>query len=173
MKRVFVVAAVLLLIAACSDDSSSGDGAAIPAGAHEVDGGCGATVLYTGAARTGPRQRAGRPTWSRRPRTEGNAVAFLFGNPLRAGEPENPANKILWVVKKPRGVSDLDITGHPLDADATHDLPERGRRLEPRRDLPLDRERAVAGMLAVHAEWNGNTDSIDRCRTPRFLDCAP
>ena len=62
--------------------------------------------------------RAARPTWCRRPRHDGNAVAFLFAHPLRAGEPENPANKILWVVKEPRGVSDLVITAHPLDAAA-------------------------------------------------------
>jgi hypothetical protein len=46
-----------------------------------------------------------------------NTVAgFIFGYPLRAGHPENPANKILWVVRLPRGGSDLRISAHPLGA---------------------------------------------------------
>jgi hypothetical protein len=43
-------------------------------------------------------------------------AGFVFGYPLRAGHPENPANKILWVVRLPRGGSDLTVTGHPLGA---------------------------------------------------------
>jgi hypothetical protein len=31
-----------------------------------------------------------------------SAAAFLFTNPLRAGHPTNPRNKILWVVHSPR-----------------------------------------------------------------------
>jgi len=34
---------------------------------------------------------------------------------LRAGHPENPANKILWVVRTPR-TGPLTIDGHPLGA---------------------------------------------------------
>jgi len=43
------------------------------------------------------------------------AAGFLFGDPLRAGHPENPANKILWVVRTPR-TGPLTIDGHPLGA---------------------------------------------------------
>jgi hypothetical protein len=43
-------------------------------------------------------------------------AGFVFGYPLRAGHPDNPANKILWVVRLPRGGSELTITGHPLGA---------------------------------------------------------
>jgi hypothetical protein len=43
-------------------------------------------------------------------------AGFVFGYPLRAGHPENPANKILWVVRLPRGGSDLTVTAHPLGA---------------------------------------------------------
>jgi hypothetical protein len=45
-----------------------------------------------------------------------SVAGFVFGYPLRAGHPENPANKILWVVRAPRGGSDLTITAHPLGA---------------------------------------------------------
>jgi hypothetical protein len=41
------------------------------------------------------------------------AAGFLFAYPLRAGHPENPANKILWVVRTPRNGS-LTIDGHPV-----------------------------------------------------------
>jgi hypothetical protein len=45
-----------------------------------------------------------------------SVAGFVFGYPLRAGHPENPANKILWVVRLPRGGSDLTVTAHPLGA---------------------------------------------------------
>ena len=45
------------------------------------------------------------------------AAAFLFVQPLRAGHPENPANKVLWVVRTPR-TGPLTIDGHPLAAAA-------------------------------------------------------
>ena len=43
------------------------------------------------------------------------AAGFLFAQPLRIGHPENPANKILWVVRTPR-TGPLTIDGHPLGA---------------------------------------------------------
>jgi len=43
------------------------------------------------------------------------AAGFLFAYPLRAGHPENPANKILWVVRTPRA-GPLTIDGHPVGA---------------------------------------------------------
>ena len=73
-------------------------------------------MLYTGASEAFTAPAAGPVDLVQATGHDGNAVAFLFGNPLRAGEPENPANKILWVMREPRGVSDLVITGHPLDA---------------------------------------------------------
>jgi len=43
------------------------------------------------------------------------AAGFLFVQLLRVGHPENPANKILWVVRTPR-TGPLTIDGHPLGA---------------------------------------------------------
>jgi len=45
-------------------------------------------------------------------------AGFVFGYPLRAGHPESPSNKILWVVRAPRAGADLTITAHPLGAAA-------------------------------------------------------
>ena len=39
------------------------------------------------------------------------AAAFFFAPRLRAGHPENPSNKVLWVVRLPRN-------GHPLQITA-------------------------------------------------------
>jgi hypothetical protein len=44
----------------------------------------------------------------------GDAVAaFFFARPLRAGHPENPANKVLWVVGSPRNRQPLLVTARP------------------------------------------------------------
>jgi hypothetical protein len=39
------------------------------------------------------------------------AAAFFFARHLRAGHPENPSNKVLWIVRFPRD-------GHPLEITA-------------------------------------------------------
>ncbi len=38
------------------------------------------------------------------------AAAFFFAPRLRAGHPENPSNKVLWVVRFPRNGNPLEIT---------------------------------------------------------------
>lgn len=41
---------------------------------------------------------------------DGNVVAVVFGNPLRAGTPTDRSNKILWIVRQPRDGQPLEIT---------------------------------------------------------------
>ena len=85
--------------------------------ASAFSGGCGATPVVRGR----------EPEWledagaHNNPKglpyvvaTEQTAAGFIFGYPLRAGHPENPANKILWVVRLPGNGSNLEIKGHPL-----------------------------------------------------------
>jgi hypothetical protein len=57
------------------------------------------------------------------------AAAFYFAPRLRAGHPENPSNKVLWVVRFPRN-------GHPLEITAR---------------LGRDPSRVV------HAEWSAGS----------------
>ena len=161
MKRAFVVAAALLLLAACGDDSGSGNGAAIPSGAHAVSGGCGSTALYTGASEAWTAQAAGPVDLVQATSHDGNAVAYLFGQPLRSGEPENPANKILWVMKEPRGVSDLVITGHPLDAAAPTVHQSEAADSSPGEIYPSIVNVPEPGCWAFTLEWNGNKDTIE------------
>jgi hypothetical protein len=92
---------------------------------------------------------------------DGNAVAFLFAHPLRAGEPENPANKILWVVKEPRGVSDLVITAHPLDAAAPTVHQSEAADSSPGEIYPSIVNVPEPGCWAFTLEWNGNKDTIE------------
>jgi hypothetical protein len=86
-----------------------------------VPGGCGSSQAYQG----------GVPAWLDTAGAHNNpdflpyvitdppiAAAFLFANPLRAGHPDNPANKILWVVGQPRNGTDLQIAAHPVGATA-------------------------------------------------------
>ena len=93
--------------------------------------------------------------------TEGNVVAFLFVDPLRAGEPENPANKILWVVKKPRGGTDLVINGHPLDADAPAVPQSEAADSSPGEIYPSIVNVPSPGCWQFTLQWNGNTDTIE------------
>jgi hypothetical protein len=93
----------------------------IPPDARAVAGGCGATVAYRGAIpawlneATGNNAPDGLPYVIAAPAM---AAGFIFGNPLRAGHPANPANKILWVVRTPREGAALQITVRPVAAAA-------------------------------------------------------
>jgi hypothetical protein len=161
VRPLWLIAATLMVVAACGSDDSSSSEAAVPKGAHEVSGGCGRTVLYTGASEDWTAQAAGPTDLVQATSHDGNAVAFLFAHPLRAGEPENPANKILWVVKEPRGDSDLVITAHPLEAAAP-----TVRQREPADSGPGEIYPSIVnvpepGCWAFTLEWNGNKDTIE------------
>lgn len=82
-------------------------------------GGCGTTQVY----------RGGEPDWLTRAGDDNNpkflpyfitspaiAAGFLFSYPLRSGAPNNPGNKILWVVGIPRDGNNLRVDAHPLNA---------------------------------------------------------
>ncbi|HKW58601.1 MAG TPA: hypothetical protein VJR46_02475 [Candidatus Dormibacteraeota bacterium] len=74
-------------------------------------------VVTPGCAQT-PALEGGRPDWLEAAGAHNNpksvpyaiakpaiAAGFLFGYPLRSGNPQDPANKILWVVGMPRNGS--------------------------------------------------------------------
>ena len=89
-------------------------------GVTRLSGGCGATPIYQG----------GTPAWLEEAGAHNNpsetayvvaspevAAGFLFANPLRAGKPENPANKILWVTRSVnRGA--LRVVAHPIGSSS-------------------------------------------------------
>ena len=92
----------------------------MPPDAHRTPGGCGQTQLLQGAIPGWLETASGHNAPRDVPYVIGTpdaAAGFLFGFPLRAGHPQNPSNKILWVVRTPRQGSKLQIDGHPLGAE--------------------------------------------------------
>ncbi|WP_424531510.1 hypothetical protein ACOZ38_16105 [Sphaerisporangium viridialbum] len=119
MRRTTIVMACLVT-AACTAPAGGTESPApaLPAtpasGTVEVEGGCGDT----------PVQAGGPPAWAAEnaPGTrfvlgrEGNALGYLFVDPLRAGKATDPSNKILWYVRLPRDSQELRVAAHPRGA---------------------------------------------------------
>ena len=87
-------------------------------------------------------------------------VAVLFVRPLRAGHPQSPANKILWIVRRPRRGA---APAHPRPARRVrrpcrhHEL---AGELLTRRDLPSIDDVPVAGCWRFTLRWAGHTDTV-------------
>lgn len=156
--RSVVGALVSLMVAACSAGSPSG---AMPPHAARVSGGCGATGLY----------RGGSPAWTAtaNPPTflvaatghAGDVTAFLFGYPLRAGQPTDRQNKILWVVRQPRNGAELVLSGRPLGRSAPVVRFQRPADSSPGEIYPSIVDVPTAGCWEFTLRWNGNHDVID------------
>ncbi len=121
--RAPVVVAVAIAALACSGPGagtppSPAASAALPPNAQPASGGCGRTPAHVGAVPTWLDEAAGHnvPALPYVIAVPDTAAGFLFTRPLRAGRPENPYNKVLWVVRTPRLGSTLQVDGHPLDA---------------------------------------------------------
>jgi hypothetical protein len=112
LARAVLASIMTPTVACCSGPSPN----AVPAGASAVGGGCAATPLYRGASPAWTRNAGGPTDLVQATAHKARAAAFIFGYPLRAGHPQNPANKILWVVRLARQRSDLLISGHPIGA---------------------------------------------------------
>jgi len=114
MRRLFVCC---LLAASIGCSSATAKPAAVVS-PPAIAASCAATSISRGATPAWLDQASGHNSPVGVPYAMDGAqtvVAFLFGNTLRAGHPENPANKILWIVRFPRDGSDLKITAHRLN----------------------------------------------------------
>jgi hypothetical protein len=49
--------------------------------------------------------------------TGDTVMGYLWADPLRAGHPDSPSNKILWFVRSPRQGHDLTVRAHPRGAE--------------------------------------------------------
>lgn len=125
-----------------------------------VPGGCGTTAAHLG----------GIPPWldaagaHNNPTavpyvisTQQNAAGFLFGHPLRAGAPTNPANKILWVVRVPRNGSSLHIDATQPDAVGADVQVDVGDNSGPGEIYPSYVDVPRAGCWRLDLTWSGNT----------------
>jgi hypothetical protein len=119
--RSLAIVAVSALALACSGAGGRASSASAvttsPPKAQPTSGGCGRTQAQVGAVPAWLEVAAGRaPQLPYVVAVPDSAAGFLFARPLRAGHPENPSNKILWVVRTPRRGSTLEVDGRPLGA---------------------------------------------------------
>jgi len=123
-----------------------------------VAGGCAPAGLQVGsgpawAAHSNPPMSVRYALAARR-----TAVAFIFGFPLRVGDPTDPANKILWIVRTPG--SGLTIRATPLHARR----PAVTVRLDDSAGpeiYPSYVNVPTSGCWHLTLQWAGHTDSVD------------
>ena len=128
--------------------------------------GCGVTKIAHGAvpAWTAPAfaESSSRiPPWPHAVSERGNVVAIVFGYPLRAGQPTNPANKVLWIMRLPRNGSPLTIKARPLHANAPLVTIVEPADSSPGEIYPSYVNVPSAGCWRLSLRWAGHTDSID------------
>jgi hypothetical protein len=131
-------------------------------GATRLSGGCGATPIYQG----------GIPAWLEEAGAHNNpgqtpyvvaspevAAGFLFANPLRAGKPENPANKILWVTRTVnRGA--LSVVAHPIGSSSPV-VNAEAMPASPGYIYPSIIDVPSAGCWRISLSWEGNHADLD------------
>lgn len=93
--------------------------------------------------------------------TPQQAAGFLFGYPLRSGHPENPFNKILWVVGLPRNGSSLEISGHPLESSAPIVKVVSPADSSPGEIYPSIVDVPTPGCWQFELAWAGHTASVE------------
>jgi len=154
---------VILALAGCTAVTPA-PGTSPPAVAavspSSAPGGCGTTSILFG----------GQPDWTASAGApagpyvlshEGNLVGVLFGYPLRAGEPTNPANKILWIAREPRGGHDLQLTLRPLAGTAEPVTQSEPANSGPGEIYPSIVNVPAAGCYTVQAAWSGNVATLE------------
>ena len=91
----------------------------------------------------------------------GRAAGFLFGNPLRAGDPAHKANKILWIVASPRDGKPLRLSAHPVGATAPVVTSTWPANSEPGEIYPSIINVPAPGCWHFTLSWNGHSDTVD------------
>jgi hypothetical protein len=159
MWRGVAIVAATWLVAGCGSTHRRGPGPAV------VAGGCGATKLYRGRvpAWTGPAfsSSPGPPAWPYALSSRGTVVAIVFGYPLRAGNPTDRTNKILWIMRLRRHGSPLAIEARPLHASAPlikHAWPADS---SPGEIYPSYVNVPTAGCWRLTLRWARHIDWID------------
>jgi uncharacterized protein YceK len=121
--RIFVPIASALLLAGCGGQSTRSDST------RSATSTSASTVAATQSSdpapcRPAPLHHGPPPAWTAAAWSDSSpgftlpyalssgdtAGAFFFANPVRAGRPANPSNKVLWIVRFPRNGNPLRIT---------------------------------------------------------------
>jgi hypothetical protein len=133
----------------------------VPPGATTVKGGCGTTTLYKGASPVWTASAA-PPEFLVQATGRADIVnAFIFGYPLQTGHRANRQNKILWVVRRPRDGTGLEISGHPLGHSAPVVRVRVAPDSQPGEIYPSVVNVPTAGCWHFTLRWHGNDDAID------------
>jgi hypothetical protein len=111
------------------------------------------------------------PTWAesaKPPRTiphvlsaDGNVVAFLFGDPLWAALPNDTHNKVLWIVRQPRGGQPLKITATLPGSDVAPVHLSLPANSSPGEIYPSTVNVPAPGCWHLTLAWNGHHSAID------------
>ena len=88
-------------------------------------------------------------------------AAYIWGYPLRAGHPETPSNKIMFVVRAPRGGSDLTITAHPLGAATPAVKVVQAANSGPGEIYPSIVDVPTAGCWTLDLAWGPHKATLD------------
>jgi hypothetical protein len=169
MWRIVAIVAGAWLLAACGSTSSTSSKHSTvrrDTAPALVAGGCGSTKLSRGPlpAWTAPafsNSSPGPPPWPHALSDRGTVAAIVFGYPLRAGDPTDPANKVLWIMRLPRLGSPLTIAARPLHGDAPlirHTWPADS---SPGEIYPSFVNVPTAGCWRLTLRWARHTDWID------------
>jgi hypothetical protein len=87
-------------------------------------------------------------------------VGVLFGYPLRAGRPENPANKILRIVRQPRRGQALHISARPVGFSARGVTTSWPANASPGEIYPSTDNVPLPGCWRFTLHWAGHTDVV-------------
>src|SRR2546423_7681959 len=167
-----VLAIVLwVAVAACSSQpsarvqtSTTPLNGATPAGSAVIESGCGSTPVYRGSIPGWLDDAGGHNNPSSLPYVVTHpsiAAGFLFNYPLRAGHPENPSNKILWVVRPARNGADLTVDAHPLGASTPALHETHPANSGPGEIYPDGVDVPTAGCWHFDLRWAGNHTQVE------------
>jgi hypothetical protein len=165
-KTVVTAALAVGVLALGARLPGSSSEAAARMGVRAAVSGCGTTRIVHGAvpAWTAPAFADGssrRPPWPHAVSALANVVAVVFGYPLRAGHPTNPANKILWIMRQPRNGSPLTITAKPMHGSSGAVRSVWPADSSPGEIYPSYVNVPRPGCWKLSLRWAGHTDSIE------------
>ena len=89
------------------------------------------------------------------------AAAFFFVPRLRAGQPSNPSNKVLWVVRFPRNGQPLEITARLGRNPARVVRISRPADSSPGEIYPSEVDLPQSGCWKLQLAWGSHRASID------------
>ena len=95
------------------------------------------------------------------------AAAFWFAPRLRAGHPQNPSNKVLWVVRFPRNAHPLQVTARFGGDQAQVVRAIFPADSSPGEIYPSDIDLPQPGCWRLELAWGSHRASIDVQVHPR------